>query len=265
VRVVPTAVVRLPFTDPASHYDRFGSDVTAAGERIFLGTHDGRVLCLAAKDGATVWEFATGGSILAAPAVSGGRVFVGSYDGRVLGLDAVTGRLLWQHDTGKPVVSTPAVSGEHVIVGSRSYDLLGLDASTGKVAWTQYYWFSWVESSATVSEGVGYVGSSDSAFLLAVDAASGRRIWTADVWGWAWGQPALTEKRVYIGTSGMREYPAPHRGQAVAVDRATGAVAWRFEVPPPASGTFGFAGSPSQGGGLVFFAGLDGCVYAFAQ
>jgi outer membrane protein assembly factor BamB len=54
------------------------------------------------------------------------------------------------------------------------------------------------------------------------------------------------------------------------VDRRTGKPVWRHPVePPPDAGTglvaYGFAGSPALGEGLVYFGGLDGRVYAFAQ
>ena len=208
--------------DPTSRFDRFGSDVTVAGGRLYLGTHDGRVLCLEAAQGRQVWQFASGDSVLAAPAVDGGRVYFGSYDGSVYALDAATGRPLWKHDTGKPVVSTPALAGDRVVVGSRSYDLLGLDARTGAVAWKRYIWFSWVESSPVVRDGIAYVGSSDAAALYAFDARSGRPVWKTDVWGWAWGQPAVTDRRVYIGTSALGGYLVGHRAGIMAVDRATG-------------------------------------------
>ena len=39
--------------------DRFASDVTVAGRRLYLGTHDGRVLCLEAADGRTIWQAAS--------------------------------------------------------------------------------------------------------------------------------------------------------------------------------------------------------------
>lgn len=265
VRVVAAPVVRKPFSDPASRYDRYGSDVTVAGGRLYVGTHDGRLLCLDPRDGARVWEFASGDAVLAAPAVAGGRVFFGSFDGHVYALDAGSGRLLWKHDTHKPVVSSPAVANDRVVVGSRSYDLLGLEAATGSVAWQRYVWFSWVESSPAVRDGVAYVGSSDAALVLAVDAATGRVVWQADVWGWAWGQPTVTEQRVYIGTAGQRGYPAPHRGAALALDRTTGRVVWQHVVGPSGDDTYGFTGSPATAEGLVFFTGLDGKVYAFGE
>jgi outer membrane protein assembly factor BamB len=265
VRVVATPVERLPFDDPKSRYDRFGSDVTLAGGRLYLGTHDGSVLALDPASGARLWGFETGDAVLAAPAVEGGRVYAGSFDGHVYALDAVSGRLLWTHDTRGAVVSTPAVAGDRVVVGSRVYDVLGLDARTGELAWRRYVWFSWIESSATIRDGVAYVGSSDAAALFAFDVASGRTRWSADVFGWAWGQPAVTAGRVFAGTSSQVGYPGGHRAGVVALDRAGGATVWRYEAEAPRSGAFGFPGSPAVGDGLVFVGGLDGRLYAFAQ
>lgn len=258
-------VVRLPFDDPGSRFDRFGSEVTPAAGRLYVGTNDGHMVALEADTGARLWDFGGATSVLAAPAVASGRVYFGGYDGNVYALDAATGGLLWKRDTGKAVVSTPAVSGDRVIVGSRSYDLVGLDAATGELAWKHYLWFSWVESSPTLRDGVVYVGSSDAAIVAAHDARTGQRLWATDVFGWAWGQPAVTETRVYLGTCGMGDYLAPHRGGVVAMDRASGRPVWRFAPDKTDAKTYGFPGSPATGAGRVFFTDLEGRVYAFAE
>lgn len=265
VKVVEKAIERLPFDDPKSRYDRFGSDVTVAGGRLYLGTHDGRVLAVDPSGGETLWAFAAGDSVLAAPAVVGGRVFFGSFDGHVYALDAATGKLLWKRDTRGAVVSTPAVAGDRVVVGNRAYDLLGLDAATGEPAWTRYIWFSWVESSAVVHDGTAYVGSSDAAAVYAFDARTGERRWKTDVFGWAWGQPAVTDARVYAGTASQKGYLAGHAALVVALDRATGRPAWHYVAAPAETGAYGFPGAPAVGEGLVFVTGLDGRVLAFAQ
>ncbi len=264
-QVTTKPIVRLAPGDPKSRFDRFGSDVTVAEGRLYLGTHDGRLVCLDSAQGRTIWAFAAGDSVLAAPAVGAGRVVFGSYDGGVYALDAATGTLAWKRDTAKPVVSTPALAAGRVIVGSRSYDLFGLDVATGAVAWKRYIWFSWVESSPVVRDGVAYVGSSDAAALFAFDAATGRPVWKTDVWGWAWGQPALTARRVYMGTSALGGYLVGHRAGVMAVDRLTGRPAWRYVASAAADKAYGFTGSASVGAGRVFVGGLDGRVYAFAE
>ncbi|MGE0454048.1 MAG: PQQ-binding-like beta-propeller repeat protein [Vicinamibacteria bacterium] len=264
-RVAEKPVERLPFDNPKSRYDRYASGVTLSGTRLFLGTNEGKLVALEAATGAKAWEFAAGDAVLAAPAVEAGRVYFGSFDKHVYALEAADGRLVWKRDTRMPVVSTPAVDRGVVVIGSRSYDLLGLDASTGEPRWTRYLWFSWIESSPTLRDGVAYVGSSDAAIVLAVDTQTGRDVWTSDVWGWAWDQPAVTADRVYIGTSGQVGYPVTHRGGALALDRKTGRPAWQFLGPVPPSGAYGFTGSPDVGNGLAFFTALDGKVYAFSQ
>jgi outer membrane protein assembly factor BamB len=265
VRVVEKPIERLPFDNPKSRYDRFGSDVTVADGRLYLGTHDGRVVAVDPARGEKVWEFASGDSVLAAPAVDGGRLFFGSFDGNVYALDAVTGKLAWKRYTRAPVVSTPAVAGDRVVVGNRGYDLLGLDAATGEPAWTRYIWFSWVESSASVRDGIASVGSSDAAAVYAFDARTGERRWKTDVFGWAWGQPAVTGTRVYAGTASQKDYLAGHKGVVVAMDRSTGRPVWRYVAQPAPKGAYGFPGSPAVGEGRVFVTGLDGTVYAFDE
>ena len=267
VRIEEGPVVRIPIGDPKSRFERTASSAVVHGGRVYLGTHDGHLLALKAGDGARLWAFKTGDSVLSTPALERGRVFFGSFDGHVYALDADTGALAWKHDTRGPVVSAPAVHDGRVIVGSRSYDLLCLDARTGQRVWTRYVWFSWVESSAVVRDGVVYVGSSDAARLFALDARTGRSVWEVDTGGWPWAQPVVTESRVFIGAAGDAEYLVKHEGAFIAVDRASGRMAWRHPVPAPASGKgqSGFVGGAAAAGGRVFVGGLDGKVYAFAQ
>jgi len=56
VRVVEKPIERLPFDNPKSRYDRFGSDVAVAGGRLYLGTHDGRVVAIESARGERAWE-----------------------------------------------------------------------------------------------------------------------------------------------------------------------------------------------------------------
>jgi outer membrane protein assembly factor BamB len=83
--------------------------------------------------------------------------------------------------------------------------------------------------------------------------------------GWAWGQPAVTATRVFIGTAGAAKYPVAHQPAVLAVDRVTGHVAWRYQPETPVSGTYGFPASPALAGPLVVIGGVDGKVYAFRQ
>jgi outer membrane protein assembly factor BamB len=270
VRIVEQPIVRLPISNQKSRNDFRASAATLKDSRLYVGTQDGHVLALDSNRGSRLWDFAAGDSVRSTPLVASGRVYFGSFDGRVYALDATTGAPLWNHDTGGPVTSAPALQDGRVIIGSRSYDLLALDGASGRPVWTQYYWFSWVESPAAIFGGSVYIGSSDAAKLFAFEARSGRRIWDIDAGGSAWAQPAVTETRVFIGTVGALNYLVPHRATLLAVDRKTGRPVWRYPVAPPAQASsevtaYGFAGSPAIGEGLVYFGGLDGRLYAFAQ
>jgi hypothetical protein len=123
---------RLPLGDAASRYENIASGAADDGRRLYVGTHEGRLLAIDARRGTTVWEFKAGDAIVATPVVAHGKVYCGSFDGSLYALDASTGALSWKHDTGGAVTSAVGVSGPNVLVGSRSYDLEALDARAGR-------------------------------------------------------------------------------------------------------------------------------------
>ena len=229
------------------------------GRRAALPRHARRrVVAIDPARGEKAWEFASGDSVLAAPAVEGDRVFFGSFDGHVYALEAGTGKLVWKRDTHGPVVSTPALAGDRVIVGNRSYDLLGLDARTGEPLWTRYIWFSWVESSApcgTVSPTSARRTPRPSTRSTRGRASGGgRRTSTA-------GPGASRPSRKRASTPGRparrTTWPATRASSWRWTGRRDGlrGTTWRSRPRP---GSYGFPGSPAVGAGLVFVTGLDG-------
>jgi outer membrane protein assembly factor BamB len=273
VRIADTPAVRLAIGDPKGRYEFRASGVAIHDGRLFVATHEGRLLALRASSGERVWEFKAGDSITTTPAVTHGLVYVGSFDHHVYAVEETSGALAWKYDTGDAATSDVAPAGDRVIVGSRSYDLESLDARRGRPAWKNYFWFSWVESSPIVVDDRVYVGSSDAAKVFAIDRTTGKSMWDADVLGSAWGRPAVSGARVYQGAVGVLRYSAPHRGVLMALDRRTGSVLWWYEAappvprepPPPTAVPYGFAGSVAVAGGKVFAPGLDGRLYAFQQ
>lgn len=263
VRTTEQPIVRVPPPGPNSRWDTHASGVALADGRLYVGTHDGQILALDTADGSRQWGFITGGSILATPAVADGRVFAGSYDGQVYAFDAATGTLLWAFDTHAPVTSTPVPWNGVVVAGSRSYDVFGLDAATGTELWNRYVWFSWIESTPAIRNGIAYVGSSDAGKIMAIDVASGGARWDADVLGASWGTPAVADRVLYVATRGQAG-AFTHSAGVLALDRATGRILWRFRFPTPGGAAFsGVAGSPALGAGRLLVAAVDGRVYAF--
>ena len=247
VRVADRPTARLSLGDPKTRYENTAAAVATSNDRLFLGTHEGHVLALDARDGARVWDVKMDDSVVASPLVSGDRIVVGSFDGRVYALDAATGARTWAFDTHAPVTTAAAAFDGTVIVGSRSYDLFALDAKQGRPIWSRYFWFSWVECPATVYKEVAYIGSSDAAALHAFDARSGRTIWRLDVGGSAWAQPVVTDTTVYEGTVGVTNYLLDHRAAMIAVDNGranpSGDIRWRRQrAKVPGDGRVRFCG-----------------------
>lgn len=258
-------IVRIPIDQPGSRYDFTASGVAAWGGTLYTGTHDGRLLALAPENGKLLWQARVDSSIIATPTLLDGRVFVGSFDGRVTAFDAGVGEKLWSFQTGAPVSASPVAEGGRVLVSSRSYDVYALDAITGQPLWNRYVWYSWIESTPALADGVAYFGSSDASRVYAIELRSGRLRWEADVRGISWTTPAVTLDRVYVA---VRQSPsiAPHEGSLMAFDRADGSLLWRVTNGAPAGAIHrGFASSPVVTQGRVIVAGLDGVVRAFAE
>jgi outer membrane protein assembly factor BamB len=163
-------------------------------------------------------------------------------------------------------VRTPVVVGKRMVAGSRDYQLYGFDLVDTTQVWTYSYWFSWVESTPAVSGNTIWVGSSDFRRVTAFAAASGRPLWSTDVRGMTWGTPVVTARTVYAATA-AQSFPRTvidHQGGIVALDRATGAVRWRYAAtPPPGNSLGGFAGSlVLDEGRRLIGAGCDGNLIA---
>ena len=70
-----------------------------AGGKLYLGTVDGRVLCVNPENGKTLWESEVGGRIIFQPTVVDGRVYVATEDGTLIclttGDEQATGWSMW--------------------------------------------------------------------------------------------------------------------------------------------------------------------------
>lgn len=109
------------------------------GDLLYIGLMNGKLYALDRDTSATVWVYAAGMGLAAAPSVDevAGRrmIFFGATDGVVYGLDALTGEPVWTYTTGGPVLSTPSAYRGAVYVGSLDGKFYALDAATGAVRW----------------------------------------------------------------------------------------------------------------------------------
>jgi outer membrane protein assembly factor BamB len=76
------------------------------------------VHCVGRDDGKAVWTFPTLGEIDSSPVICGDKVIVGSEDGRVYMIRLSDGSEVWSYEIGQAVTSSPAVAGGMVVVGS---------------------------------------------------------------------------------------------------------------------------------------------------
>lgn len=230
---------------------------------VYAGSTDGGLYAIDARTGARRWRFAAGAPIHSGLAADGDQLTFGTMDGTLVTVDR-DGHEIARAKAGGAIVTTPLLVAGRAIVGARDYQLYAFDRGTGTVAWRYSYWFSWIESPPQLRDGVVYVGGSDFRRVTALDPADGRALWSTDVRGLAWGAPALTEKRVFIGTVAQRPALLAHEAGLVALDRRTGAVLWRRPAEPPPAGApmWGYAGSLAVDGERVIAAGLDGQLIA---
>lgn len=233
---------------------------------VYIGSSDAGIYALDAATGAVRWRFAAG-----APVFSGlnrlgdASLLFGTMDGSVVRIDD-TGKEISRVRAGGPVVTTPVLAGGKVVVGSRDYMLYVFDFPSGAPAWKYSYGFSWVESTPAVHDGLFYLGGSDWARVSAFDAKTGRPVWATAVGGMSWGTPAVTARTVYAGAVAQLGALVTHRAGIVALDRATGAIKWRFAQGEPTQ-KLPFTGTPGSiavAGDRIIAAGFDGVLRAFA-
>ena len=234
---------------------------------VYCGSSDGGLYALGAMTGKKLWRHDAKSPVFSGiTQVDADTLSFGCMDGSVVVLNRRTRQEAGRMKTGAGVVTTPLFTAGRVIVGSRDYTLYGFNGGDGSVAWKFSYWFSWVESTPQLVDGVMYVGGSDFRRITALDPASGRAFWSTDVRGIAWGWPVVTADTVFIGMA-SQNIPGTlikHTGGIMALDRKTGAVKWHYLSPLPPENSFGgYAGSLALAGDKVIAAGFDGNLVAF--
>jgi eukaryotic-like serine/threonine-protein kinase len=96
----------------------FYSSAAVTSTRLVIGGRDKMVhgLTLAGK---AVWTFATRARVESSPAIAGDRVFVGSNDGRFYVLNLTSGAKLWEFNAGAPLSASPAIANGRIVIGSQ--------------------------------------------------------------------------------------------------------------------------------------------------
>ena len=76
------------------------------------------------SDGNEAWSFATRSRVDSCPVVVGERVFVGSGDGRLYALDRKTGEKTWNYEAGGQFTASPAVAAGRLVIGNHGWNFV---------------------------------------------------------------------------------------------------------------------------------------------
>lgn len=231
---------------------------------IYVGAGNDRFHAINANSGEQIWRIATQGKVRTDAVAAGSTLVYTTLGGQLCAVERATGRELWHQDYKGALTSSPVISGGRLFVGGRDSQLRALQPETGAPLWQRGFWGSWVESSPVVAGDVFYIGSSDLRRVSCRKVEDGHFLWRTDVFGFAWGRPLLTDRHVYIGTSGAQPYMIRHRAALSVLDRVTGRLVARWPLPD-SDETFmwGFVASPVANDRTLVIGALDGVFYGF--
>ena len=107
------------------------STPAVAGEKVVVGTADGRICAFAIKDGTLLWSAQTGTSLStlqpyqrgisdvnSSPAILGDSVYVGASDGKIHVLALGSGKETASYTLGTPIGSSPCIAGDTLYIGA---------------------------------------------------------------------------------------------------------------------------------------------------
>ena len=196
---------------------------------VYIGSTDGRLYALDAKQWGIKWVFDAGEAIRYAATVLGNRVYFSARNNKVYGLDAKTGEKLWEFKSKSWMDAPPIVSDNRVYVGAFRSKIYLLNAGTGDLeavrerkihirgieygcangvfrpiypkhnaeVWRSYTGGS--ESYPVTANGIAYIGSRDG-HLHAFDVAAKTETWSYRLGGFVDAAPAISDGVLYAAS-----------------------------------------------------------------
>lgn len=125
---------------------RRSSSPVVAGDKIFAGFANGKVLALRKSDGSVEWSYDVAkpkgrtdlqrmGDISADPVIKKGVLYVVGYQGNLVAIGQESGQLLWERDLGS--YSGIAVDDDIVYLSGSTGVMYAVDAMNGETYWLQ--------------------------------------------------------------------------------------------------------------------------------
>jgi outer membrane protein assembly factor BamB len=131
---LPTALdihTGKPLWQGSTSVENSASHPVMAGDRVLIGTADGRVIAFSKQDGTLLWEYQTGPSLTSldpykrdgsdvngTPVVAEGRVFVGASDGALHVISLDDGAKIATYPLGVPIASSPTMKDKTLYIGA---------------------------------------------------------------------------------------------------------------------------------------------------
>ena len=247
------------------------STPTVDGDRVYLMTAQGRVVCMGAAKGELLWELDTvqefgakvpQHGIAESVAVAGGVVVCtpGGSNAAVIGIDRLSGRARWRTEGlsdgsgyNQPLVVRRGGLDLAVVMTDRS--LLGIDAVSGRVLWRESYGAAGPHAAVgqqcftpALCGDILYAPAGPDAvargYALSADGASVRRLWE---------QPRMTVHHGGVVAVGGCVYGTHGHWRAMCLDARTGQIL--YESPQ----RVGMAAT-IYADGMLYMAFLDGTV-----
>ena len=226
-----------------------------------------------------LWKFKTGGPLHASPVIANGILYIGSTDGKLYALDAKQWGIRWVFDAGDTIRHSATVLGNQVYFSARNNKVYALDAKTGEKLWEfkTKNWMDAPPVVSDNKVYVGVFPSKICLLNARTGELEAIRERTIHIRGIEYGcakgvfRPIFPEHNANLWrdrTGGSESYPVTANGlvyigardgQLHAFDVASKAETWTYQL-----GGF-VSAAPAISAGILYAASGDGSVYAFTN
>jgi len=211
----------------------YGGGLAAENGRVYIANGYGTVAALDPQSGKTIWSKNLDVPVRAAPTAAGDRLYVITIDGRFYCLSCIDGSEVWSARGLPQIASlmtstSPAVDGDTVVVPFPSGDIIAYKVSDGSAVWTENLSRTRQTSQiASMSDAarpaiddgtvfaVGHAGR-----MIAAKAASGDRLWSLTIPSAQ--PPCVAGDTIYVVDTG---------GRLLALARSNGKTRWTMKLP----------------------------------
>lgn len=211
----------------------YGGGIAADGGRVYAASGFGAVIALDPATGNRIWEKNLSVPIRVAPTAAMDRLFVLTVEGKLFCLSTIDGAELWvvrglPQQASLGLNASPAVEGDVVVVPYSTGDLVALRVTDGSGLWSESLSRSRTTSQlASMSDAARPVVDNGTVFavghggrMIATAAKTGERLWSLTIPG---TQPP------YV--AGDSVFVVDTSGQLMAIARKDGRTQWTVKLP----------------------------------